>query len=73
MVLQVDQLLLLALDFVVFLVDDLLLAEDLVLGVEVGSGEAEEGDCAAPDGLLVVAEQIRVFLLEVGVGADGGF
>ena len=53
-----DELLFLALDFVVFCVDDLLLSEDLVLGVEIGSCEAEERDCAAPDGLLVVAKQV---------------
>lgn len=67
------ELLFLALDFVVFLVDDLLLAEDLVLGVEVGPCEAEERDRAAPDGLLVVAEQVRVFLLEFGVRTQRGF
>ena len=69
LVLQVDQLLLLALDFVVLLVDHLLFAEDLVFGVEVGSCEADEGDCAAPDGFLVVVEQVAVLLFEVGVGA----
>ena len=62
-----------ALDLVVLLVDHLLFAEDLVLGVEVGPCEAEEGSRAAPKGLLVVSEQFGVFLLEVGVGTDGGF
>lgn len=73
LVLQVNQLLLLTLYFVILLIYHPLFPEDLVLGVENRSSEAYKRDGTTPDGLLVVVEEIAVFLLEVGVGVRCGF